>query len=274
MRATLFLFISTLVLILFLWVTLSGAWLALGFLCLLFFVVITVGYSDTFILYFLGAREVRSGDEKTFFEAASQEAYKLAVPMPHLYFYNGTLERAFVLQNRKNISLILNKNLLQKSTQTELHAICFELLLQVKKNMASKRTKVMFTLGLFSWVIHSVVGIILSLLPFKDVKKSLDWVLSYFLHPSLDLMFHLILGKRYFKKLETSLNEFKAEKELLRGVGLKLDDSLSYHSLPSRKVLELSSVNKSRHFQNILSLEFLPHEWDFLFRKTEIRSVE
>lgn len=274
MRATLLILLGFLIFGLFLWVTLSGALLVVGVLSWLFLTVITVGYADTVVLYLLGAREVRSGDEKNFFAAASQEAYKLSVPMPQLYFYNGTLERAFVLQNRNTVSVVLSKPLLEKSTAVELKAICFELLLQVKKGMATKRTKSMFILGFFSWIIHSFVGILLTLLPFKDVRRAINWILSYFLHPFLGFVFKFIMGKGYFKKLENNLNDFEEEKELLRGVGLKLNKPHSYYSLPSRKLIELSSVNKSRHFQNILALEFLPHEWDFLFRNWEIKSAE
>ena len=274
MRATLLLLLGHLLLGVFLWVTLSGALLLVGCLGWLFLLVITVGYSDTLILYLLGAREVRSSDEPNFFEAASQESYKLSVPMPHLYFYNGTLERAFVLQNRHTISIILNKSLLEKSSKAELKAICFELLLQVKKGMATKRTKAMFLLGFFSWVIHSLMGALLSILPFKDVRRAFDWFLNFLLHPALGFIFKFVMGKGYFKRLENILNSFEEEKDLLRGVGLKLEKPYSYYSLPSRKVLELFSVNKSRHFQNILAMEFLPHEWDYLFRNWEIKRAE
>lgn len=274
MRATLFLLFGHLLLGAFLWITLSGALLLLGALFWVFLLVITVGYSDTLILYLLGAREVRSGDEKNFFEAASQESYKLSVPMPRLYFYNGTLERAFVLQNRGSISIVLNKSLLEKSSLPELKAISFELLLQVKKGMASKRTKAMFILGFFSWIVHTFMGAILSLLPFKDVRRAFDWFLNFLLHPALAFIFKLTMGNRYFKRLENNLNAFEEEKELLLKVGLKLEKPYSYYSLPSRKILELFSVNKSRHFQNILALEFLPHEWDYLFRNQEIKSAE
>lgn len=274
MRATLFLLVSTLIIGLFLWVTFSGASFVFGFLLWLVFIVITVGYSDTMILFLLGAREVRSSDEKEFFEAASQEAYKLAVPMPRLYFYNGSLERAFVLQNRHSISVILNKTLLEKCTFDELSAISFELLLQVKTGQAPKRTKSMFILGFFAWIVHSLVGLIFTLIPVKEIGKASDWILSYLLHPLLDFLFKLIMGEGYFRKLQNSINEFPSEKDQLTRVGLKLRSPTDYYSLPSRKLLELSSVNKSRHYQNILALEFLPHEWDYLFKVEDIKRAE
>jgi hypothetical protein len=274
MRATLFLLLSFVFLGLFLWTTLSGALFFLGCLFGLILLVITVGYQDTMLLFLLGAREVRSSDEKIFFEAASQESYKLAVKMPRLYFYNGSLERAFVFQTRYSVSLVLNKVLLEKASADELKAICFELLLQVKKGMAPKRTRSMFFLGFFSWIIHSFLGLFINLLPFKDVRRAADWFINFLFHPVLEVLFKLLLGEAYFKKLEQFLGDYPEEKELLARVGLKLRRPYSYYSLPSRKLLELQSVNKSRHFQNIMALEFLPHEWDFFFKGGELLGAE
>jgi hypothetical protein len=274
MRATLFLLLSLAFLGLFLWVTLSGALFFVGCSFFLILLVITIGYQDTMLLFLLGAREVRSSDEKIFFEAASQESYKLAVPMPRLYFYNGSLERAFVFQTRYNVSLVLNKVLLEKSSADELNAICFELLLQVKKGMAPKRTRSMFFLGFFSWIIHSILGLFIKLLPFKNVRRSADWFFNFLLHPVLEVLFRMIMGEKYFKKLEQYLSDYPAERELLTRVGMKLRSPYSYYSLPSRKLLELHSVSKSRHYQNIMALEFLPHEWDFFFKGEELLGAE
>lgn len=238
------------------------------------FLVITIGYADTMILFLLGAREVLSSDEKSFFEAASQEAYKLSVPMPRLYFYNGSLERAFVLQSRDQVSIIMNKNLLRNSLPGELSAICFELLLQVKKGMAPKRTRTMFILGFITWIFHSVFGLLLTIFPFREVRRSIDWFLSYLIHPWLELLFRIMVGEGYFKKLEILLREYPAERNQLANVGLKLRKPLDYYSIPSRKIAELSAVNKSRHYQNIVALEFLPHEWDYFFHHGELSRVE
>ncbi len=274
MRATFLLLLGFITLALFLWATLIGALFIMGALLWLIILVITVGYPDTIVLFLLGAREVRSSDEKDFFLAASHEAYKLSVSMPRLYFYNGSLERAFVLQNRQSISIILNKSLLEKCTSSELKAICFELLLQVKKGMAPKRTKSMFLLGFFAWMTHALIGIILYILPFRDLKKSTDWVLNYLLHPVLDLIFKFVMGESYFKKLSGILSNFPEEREMLDRVGMKLRKPDSYYSLPSRKLMELTAITKSRNFQNIIALEFLPHEWDYLFVNESLKRAE
>lgn len=266
MRVTALLFIMSFLTALFLWVTLSGALFFFGLLLLLLVLVVMLGYPDTAILFFLGAREVRRSDAKSFSEAAAQEAYKLALPTPRLYFYNGALERGFILQNKRVLSLVLSKELLENCSFDELSAICFELLLQVKKEMAMKRTKVMFLLGFMAWVTHAITGPLLALVPVKELKKSIDWILCYTLTPWLDFLFKMILGKKYFKKLNVLLDDFPPEKEALLKVGLKLRRPLQIYSLPSRKMLEFASLSKGRSYQNILALEFLPHEWDLILR--------
>lgn len=265
MRATFLIALAYLILFLLAWTTFKGIFLGISLLGLVIILVITVGYNDTVILFLLGAREVRSSDEKNFFEAASQEAYKLCLPMPRLYFYNGSLERAFILQSGGTVSIVLNKSLLDKTSIDELKAICFELLLQVKKGMASKRTKSMFVLGSMAWSVYSLVGIVTQILPFQDIRRSMTWLVNFLLQPLLGTLFNLIMGDNYFKKLESLLKDYPEELALLDKVGLKLEGADSYHSLPSRKMTELYSINKSRQFQKIMALEFLPHEWDYLF---------
>ena len=265
MRAILFLLILICLVGLFLWITLSGALLVIGFAFLLFFIIVSVSYNDTAILFFLGAREIKSADEPTFYAASSQEAYKLAVTQPCLYYYNGFLERAFVLQNGKTVSLILSKKLLEICTREELAAISFELLVQVKRNLAPKRTKVMFLIGLGSWVSNGLVNILIRLVPYKEFRQTMSLLFLYLTQPWLELVFKFTLGDKYFRKLASVLEEYPLENSILLKVNLKLRKPEEVYSLISRKMIELSSVDKSRHFQNIVTLEFLPHEWDLVF---------
>ncbi len=266
MRATVFLLISLVLFGLFLWVTLSGALLLAAALVWLLFVVVSIGYQDAILLFLLGARELRSGDEKVLFEAASHEAYKLAVPQAKLYFYNGSLERVFVFQSFQNVSIVVNKSFLETAAPEELQAVCFELLLQVKMGMAHKRTKLLFLLGSSSWLIHSFFGFTTDAMPFKQVRKAANWFLNFLIFPTMEFLYRLVLGDGYFRRLEEHLRQFPREQELLARVGLRLRKPLSYYSLPSRKLLELQAAGKSRHYQGIIALEFLPHEWDYLFR--------
>ncbi len=274
MRATIFILLGFIILSLFLWIILSGALFIVGFLFLLSLAIVIVGYQDTFILFLLGARELRASDERAYFEAASQESYKLAVPMPRLYFYDGTLERGFILQGWKNVSIVLNKDLLEQSTIEELRAICFELLLQVKKGMAPKRTKSMFVLGLITFFVRLPLSLIFALIPFQEFKRATNWFASFFLHPLLQFLFNVLMGKGYYKKLTQFIGEFPEEKSMLERLGQKFRKQGSYYSLSSRKLLELSSVHKSPQYQNITLLEFLPHEWDYLFGHGELKRAE
>lgn len=270
MRASFVLIILMALTGLFLWVTLSGALFAFGSLFWLMFIIISMGYADVAILFFLGAREVRSGDEEVFYQAVSQEAYKLAVSMPKLYIYNGSLNRGFIFSNRGKLSLVLNKTLLGNLKPHELSAICFGLLLQVKKGMSSSRTRVFFIIGMLSWISHYFVRIVFSVIPSKEAKEASDWTINFLLSPWIMGIFRLTLGSSYFKKLKSYLEEYPYEKEELFKVGLKLRSNHDLYSLPTKKLMELASVMKTQSFQNIIALEHLPHEWDLMIPHEEL----
>ena len=112
------------------------------------------------------------------------------------------------------------------------------------------------------------------LIPIKDVRLASAWFVGYLLHPVLELIFSMVMGKNYFKKLNHYMDDFPLEKEHLKHFGLKLRRSISNESLPFKKILEFSSLNKNNQYQNIITLEFLPHEWDFLFIESELESAQ
>lgn len=263
MLANLILIICLLFAMLASWVYFNGSILVISLVLIGLMAVLVWNYADKAILYFLGAREIMSNDEPTFYKEATQQAYKLAVNNPGLYFYNGSFERAFVLQNGDNISLVLSRSLLERAGKDELAAICFALLLQVKKNMASSRTKGMLILCMSSWIVHGFGSILGKLIPFKHAKEVINLLANYFLHPWLRINFHLLIGTRYFKKLFQYLNHFPLENEQLAHFYLQLRYPDVVYSNLSRRLTELLSGQKSLHYQNILSLELLPHEWDY-----------
>jgi hypothetical protein len=146
-----------------------------------------------------------------------------------------------------------------------LAAICFELLLQVKKNLARKRTKMMMMVGMVSWMSHGVIEGLAKIIQIKEFRYVMNLLMYYLIHPWISFIFKIILGKKYFKKLGAILQDYPKECDSLQKVGLKLKATNEIYSLSSRKIIEFSSVNKNRHFQNIMTLEFLPHEWDLIF---------
>lgn len=273
MRAIIFQLFFILLFGLFILASFQGFWLWFMGLLWLFFSVVSVGYPDAALLFFLGAREVKSTDEDKFHRAAVQEAYKLALRTPRVFFYNGSVERGFVIESYRQISLVLNRDLITICTQDELSAICFELLLQVKKNMASKRTRATFLIGLMSWLSSAFCEILNKIVPIIEVRQSINSLNNFLLRPWYELIFKIMIGEGYFKKLENHLSEFPQEQAALHRLGMKLKRPAEVRSFATKKILEITSAVKSQHFQNILSLEFLPHEWDFIFDRKEKVSV-
>lgn len=254
---------SFLLLTLACWLFLSGLFLVTALLLLVILALVVWNYADKAILYFLGAREIMSSDEPNFFQEATQQAYKLAIKTPSLYFYNGLFERAFVLQNGEDVALVLSRSLLDRVGKNELSVICFSLLLQVKKKMAPTRTKAMLVLGLMTWLVHGLGSVVAILIPSKNIKEAVFLILNFFLHPWLRFNFKLLIGQRYFKKLGNYLADFPQENSELTHFYLKIRHPSEISSHPSRRLIELFSSQRSSHYQNVLSLELLPHEWDY-----------
>ncbi|MGE3611257.1 MAG: hypothetical protein AB7I27_16815 [Bacteriovoracaceae bacterium] len=253
---------------LFFYATLSGALFFVALLVLGIFLVISGAYYDSAVLFLLGARGIRaSNDNSELSTTSKQVAYNFSLPQPRLYFYNGNLGRAFVLQKGRTISLVLDKELLNSLNKEELFAICFILLIQVKKGLAKKRSRALFFIGMNAWIVHSFTGLIARVLPNKEIKQSLYWFINYLLQPYLMFLSVNLIGMGYFKKLEGLLSHFPQELKKNKLMGLKLNTASFLDSLSSRKLLELMSIQKSQNFQLILSLETLPHEFDYIFRE-------
>lgn len=267
MRISLLLLLINLILMTTLWVTLSGALFWVGASIFLIYIVILVGYADRAVLFFLGAREVKSNDEPNFFRASAHEAYKLNVNPPVLYFYNGSQDRAFALENRSHVSLVISRQVLDSASATDLEAICFELLLQVRRGLAPKRTRTMFLLGMITWCAHSLTSLVTKIFKSREVFTGVSLFLNYFLYPWVEFLFRLFLGNKYFRKLHSLLREYPSEWENLQLVGRKFAPTPETSSLPTKKIAEFSAASRSVQFQNILALESLPHEWDYLFSK-------
>jgi len=219
-------------------------------------------YSDKAILFFLGAREVTGGDQPSFYNAALQEAYKLGVPLPKTYIYEGNFERGFVLQNKKNVSLIISRSFLKKVKDFELSGMCFALLLQVKNRQARKRTRVLYLIGGASWLMNSLCSFIAGFIPVKEIRNSVEWFFSFFLYPFLEIIFKFSLGKNYFKFLDEELSKYPDDYKALKLAVLKFDKHDEIYSLASKKTLQFHIATKTTNLKNILALELLPHEWD------------
>jgi hypothetical protein len=251
----------------------AGIWTSIVLVFIALFLIISMAYADSAILFFLGARGLKRADEAKFHHASAQEAYKLAVPAPRLYFYNGTLDRAFVLEGRGEISLVLSKDLLENCNLEEISAICFALLLQVKKNLVKKRNKTLFLIGLISWISSAVIEILSKLFRHKHLKLSLNWMSAYLLRPWLEIIYKISIGEKYFQKIKKNLSEYPAEaSHLMRAAG-KIYRPDELDSFSSKKIWEYSSLGKNANFQRIISLELLPHEWDFIFKPETKTSV-
>lgn len=273
MRVTILYLLGLLALMSFIWVTFSGFKVLALFLICVFIGILILTHCDLLILLFIGAREIQDDDYPILAQIVSQEAYKLSVLKPKLFFYHGHIDRAFVFHQGRRIHLVLGKSLLQSYSEFELRAIVFELLLQAKKKMASKKTKMTFMLIFLMGIIHFVVSMLFKILPFPRLKQAIMWFIFYSIYPPLEVIFKLVIGQGYFKKLSSYLQNFQVESENWEAVKSRLSSPDVMKSLSYKKLMIFFNLSHRDSFQNIFVLESLPHEWDALTGLSEKSSV-
>jgi Zn-dependent protease with chaperone function len=168
MKASFLNLFLVLFLVLLLHTYLTGASLVIAWIILGFSYVISMTYMDALLLLLMGSREVKRLDTPELHEVALQQAYKLGLPEPRIYIYNGQMERAFVFQHLNRISLVIEKRLIDSCNSLELTAICFFLLLQAKIGLSVQRTKAMFLVGIISSAFYKLAEILGKFVSFPD----------------------------------------------------------------------------------------------------------
>ena len=262
MRVSFFLFLFFTALVVLGWAFLSGWVLGVFYFLLVTGLLVFINATDKILLLLLGSREIKFEYEEELTNRVAQIAYKLGIRPPKLYFYNGVLDRAFILQCGQRISLVYSKNLLDICSDEEVEAVSFELLIQAKNNLARKRSLTLGIIGIVSWISQGFVGSIKKMIPSKRVGEVLNWLIYYAIHPWFMVAFRLMFGWSSLRKVNAQLASYESEAILIDHVKRKINYPDDLYSLPMKKFIELTLINKNPHFQNVLALEFLPHEWD------------
>ncbi len=224
-------------------------------------------------MFLLGAREIRGDDQSSYFESASQEAYKLSLQRPKIYVYEGVFERGYVLQNNKNISLVLDRSFLNRVSKNELSGVCFALLIQAKHGLATNRTKAMLIFGSISWIVNGLGKLLGLFIPSRYFRLSINWFLVLMFYPLIQSLFSMMVGNNYLIKAFQLLDEYPDELRNLKLATMKLKNNSELYSITSRKLIEIASASKTSTYKNTLTLDVLPHEWDEFYIKQDKLSV-
>jgi len=224
--------------------------------------VIMIYYLDRVTLSFLSARPTTLQENEKVFRAANLQAYKLETISPEIYYYHGTIKRAFVLQHGKRISLLLHEDLISDSSDEELGALFFSLLVQVKKGFAKKRTRIMFLIGLIAWGGTETANILGTLLPGKNSRKNCYLAFMYLFSPISSVLFKVGLGRSFFDQMILSLSSYSQESEEFQRYLKKIKTIFLQPSFTTKSLQLYLATQKSTNLQIQVILENLPHEWE------------
>lgn len=136
-------------------------------------------YLDKFVLVYLNAREVIDTDEQRLFQKIKNEVYKTTTPIPKVYLCNASHQCCFILASRNSWSIVIDKNLLRKMSESELEMLT-EFLFRFKAaGNPLIQTKVMGMSVLLLALIYAMI---------KNIFKFLFWIIG------LVLMYTICFG--------------------------------------------------------------------------------
>lgn len=178
-------------------------------------------YMDKVILFFLGGREIIDQDNQQFFQQLKSESYKNFVKTPKVYLYGGHAPKCFVLESRKEWSVVIDRSLEKEMSLEQTRALVNFIVRFKKSKVAWRLTKshglATLVTGLSYWFLTKFLAMNTKGKVFKVVNF---FVLAIF-KPYLDAV--LLTGKN---KLQLEADQ---SLEPLINVGAQLDPGLDYN---------------------------------------------
>lgn len=98
-------------------------------------------YMDKIILFFLGAREIIDQDSQELFQQLKSETYKNFEKQPKVFLYPGNALKSFVLESRKEWSVVLDRSLVERMNKEQVKALVEYLVRYKKTNISWRLTK-------------------------------------------------------------------------------------------------------------------------------------
>lgn len=269
MRIRLFFFTFNLCVLGFLLWTLSGFFLGLALMLWGLFFCAGLFFRDKVVLSFLRARQWQSADQAEIFEAILHQAYKLDLPIPEIYTYHGFFQRAYVFSRSKKLTLVFDSRLIQRLTPKEIGILSFFLMIEAKAGMSSKRTLLFYMAGALQTFFHIPVTFLAKLQKHTRFGEALQWWEDYLILPWSEMMFNLLLSKKFFKESRKLIKRYPIEEAELKVLRHKLMGSNELTSFSHRGTYRLGHQGRSLGRKLILLMEFFPHEIEHVWAKYE-----
>lgn len=191
----LFIVISIIPLVL-MYLMLGGAVRTFFMLSYLVIFLLVFKFSDKFILLFLNAREIIEADNSFLFQTFKSNCYRSYVKLPNIYLYSGARYNAFVLDNGKDWSVVIDRRLIENSEEQQLVAL-IDYLVKIKLSKANwLKTKGM---GLSVVILKCNYWLIRNLLFLKKrsrLYRVLCFISLMFVKPLLEFMSFFVQSGR------------------------------------------------------------------------------
>ncbi len=141
--------------------------------------VLLYTYLDKIVLILLSSREVIDTDEQKLFQCLKNESYKSFQKVPRVYVYSGDRDGCFILESRKEWTVVLSRKLVERLEVESLECFVKYLFDHKKKISMSFRTRVVSLLSMQIKAIHFTVEKIVKLVQLIIVLITGNFLYSF-----------------------------------------------------------------------------------------------
>lgn len=230
----------------------------IAILALLLTLLILNLYPDKFLLHFLQARETTETEFPLAHQVAGNQAFKLRLPAPRIYTYNGFFHRAFAFSAGKRSVFVVEKRILTGVSKEELEALWFALALQIKEKSARHSTFALLAMAI-CWVPYLKLMTLWRIAP-----PVLGWIGQFMVAPTATQLHRLGCNQRTCQRFLRRLGDYPFEESRLRELNGRLTQPRLQLSVARDFTFRASAASHGPREQMILALEAALHPLDYM----------
>lgn len=204
-------------------------------------------FPDKWLLHFFQAREAARAEYPVLAQILDNQAYKLSMPTPYLYTYNGFFPRAYAFARFRRAVLVLERGMLDEATSHEMEALLFNLCLQVKEKIAAKNT--------FSYLAFAAWWF--PFLKLSSRRNAVVWLGQFVLLPFAAMTYEIGEPSRSHKRFLNVFLGYEKEAETLSGFMARLRPPRLRGEWGRTMAFRLAAANHGPRERLILALESL-----------------
>lgn len=226
-------------------------------LIILYAVVLNL-YPDKFLLHFLQARETTETEFPVAHQVAGNQCFKLRVPAPQIFTYNGFFHRAYAFSVGRRSVFVVEKGVLNNISPAELESLWFALALQVKDKSARSTTFALLGMAV-CWVpFLKLLGL------WRSTPAAMGWLGQFLVAPAATQLHRLGCNRVSCQKYLKRLSEYPYEEARLRELNDRLNQPRLHSSVARDFTYRASAASHGPREQMILAIEAATHPLDYL----------